>query len=441
MHRLFLAVLVGLLAACVDDGLSSLVVATDEPVGANCPYGGVRFDVGQDRDGDGRLDSGEVTGTSYACNQRVDGRSIAVRVTPIGASADCPAGGIEVATGLDDDDDRTLDDDEVDQTRFVCNGRDGLNTLVRLVPIAADVLNPLCPLGGTRIESGRDRNRNGELESDEVEAFQSVCSIRVNDDLMLIDQAVELPGDNCPNGGTRVRFGLDDDGDRVLDPEELMGTPVYMCNTQTLIAGKTALVRIEDASLAQCTFGGFVMHFGLDDDYDGSLDEGERDGFRLVCNGRDGYDGLVAQIPITGGDCGIDLPGVRVESGLDLDRDGVLDPNEVTARSVVCDGLDGLPGPAALIVQSNDVRFCEGGIVLFSGTDWDLDGFLDPDEIDDETEVCDGIDGHNALVEVYDGDALCAPDVGVLIRTGTDWNDNQRLDPGEFDEAVLCGLP
>jgi hypothetical protein len=39
-----------------------------EPVGASCPGGGLRFDIGVDLDGSGALDPGEITSTSYACN-------------------------------------------------------------------------------------------------------------------------------------------------------------------------------------------------------------------------------------------------------------------------------------------------------------------------------------------------------------------------------------
>jgi len=39
-----------------------------EPPGANCPEGGTRLDIGTDADGDGRLDDGEVTDTLYVCD-------------------------------------------------------------------------------------------------------------------------------------------------------------------------------------------------------------------------------------------------------------------------------------------------------------------------------------------------------------------------------------
>ncbi|TQV68159.1 esterase-like activity of phytase family protein [Exilibacterium tricleocarpae] len=50
------------------DGPASLVVQTNLATGsAQCFYGGVRIDSGVDNDGDGRLDTDEVTETSYVC--------------------------------------------------------------------------------------------------------------------------------------------------------------------------------------------------------------------------------------------------------------------------------------------------------------------------------------------------------------------------------------
>ena len=51
------------------DGANGLVTQTTVPAGnASCPNGGVRIDSGTDTNGDGILDAGEITGTSYVCN-------------------------------------------------------------------------------------------------------------------------------------------------------------------------------------------------------------------------------------------------------------------------------------------------------------------------------------------------------------------------------------
>jgi hypothetical protein len=45
-----------------------------------------------------------------------------VRVEPEPAGANCANGGLKILTGLDDDGDRFLDDEEIDSVQFVCNG-------------------------------------------------------------------------------------------------------------------------------------------------------------------------------------------------------------------------------------------------------------------------------------------------------------------------------
>jgi 2',3'-cyclic-nucleotide 2'-phosphodiesterase (5'-nucleotidase family) len=50
-----------------DDGLTSLVVQTDIGPGADCADGGVQIDSGIDGNGNGTLEAGEITATSFVC--------------------------------------------------------------------------------------------------------------------------------------------------------------------------------------------------------------------------------------------------------------------------------------------------------------------------------------------------------------------------------------
>src|ERR1041385_6080090 len=60
------------LAACSNDvalgGPSALVRVDSEPPGANCPDGGVAIHTGLDQNGDGYLGDDEITSTQYVCN-------------------------------------------------------------------------------------------------------------------------------------------------------------------------------------------------------------------------------------------------------------------------------------------------------------------------------------------------------------------------------------
>ncbi len=125
LHLLVIVPVIVLVGACAgesgESGADALSATTAEPAGANCAKGGIRLDLGVDLDRDGALDPTEVTATSYVCNG--DGQSALVRATSESAGANCPFGGTRIETGLDTDNDGTLDDSEVDAsaTSFVCS--------------------------------------------------------------------------------------------------------------------------------------------------------------------------------------------------------------------------------------------------------------------------------------------------------------------------------
>ena len=50
------------------DGMSVLVNSVEEPIGDNCSTGGTKLTFGNDTDGDGTLDDDEITNTVYVCN-------------------------------------------------------------------------------------------------------------------------------------------------------------------------------------------------------------------------------------------------------------------------------------------------------------------------------------------------------------------------------------
>ncbi len=77
----------------------------------------------------------------------------------------CPTGGVALDYGIDDNKDGVLDSGEVDGTEYICNGTDGLTALVATSP--ADIAN--CPAGGTRIEAGIDANSNNVLDPGEAD--------------------------------------------------------------------------------------------------------------------------------------------------------------------------------------------------------------------------------------------------------------------------------
>lgn len=72
-------------------GTSMLVRITTEPTGANCVAGGQKLELGADLNGNGQLDDGEVRETRYVCNGSSGPAGAAGAAGAPGASAPEPA--------------------------------------------------------------------------------------------------------------------------------------------------------------------------------------------------------------------------------------------------------------------------------------------------------------------------------------------------------------
>src|SRR5262249_1704098 len=90
------------------------------------------------------------------------GSTTLVSTTNEPAGTNCAAGGVKVQVGVDTNRNGGLDSGEVNasETHYVCNGSSG-NSLVKTSPEPAGAN---CPSGGTKIESGVDANANGVLD-------------------------------------------------------------------------------------------------------------------------------------------------------------------------------------------------------------------------------------------------------------------------------------
>lgn len=107
------------------DGRDALVNIADEPAGSACEHGGIKIDAGLDRDADGTLDPDEVEDSRYVCQAGEGSPGSVTRVTEVGPGEDCEAGGVRIEVGTDADRDGALDDDEVESAQYVCSGVDG----------------------------------------------------------------------------------------------------------------------------------------------------------------------------------------------------------------------------------------------------------------------------------------------------------------------------
>ncbi len=120
------------------DGKPSLVVAVAEPSGTNCTAGGTKIETGVDNNGNGRLDAGEVTDSTFVCN---------------GGSGSQGGNGTNGSKGAD--------------------GIPGATGLTSLVSTSHEPAGANCEFGGVRVASGLDTNKDGVLQTEETTASAS----------------------------------------------------------------------------------------------------------------------------------------------------------------------------------------------------------------------------------------------------------------------------
>lgn len=241
--------------------------------GAICEAGGLRIQTGIDENDDGLLTDGEVTGSFTVCNG-TDGEATAgddgdpgdvgpmgesgndglatVSATSAASTAVCPAGGMVVSFGLDDNENGSLDSGEETSTTTICNGLVGEGACA---PVA--VVTPLssgtpCEAGGVQIDFGSDSGDlgaggaggappgacDGALDPAEVSSSEILCNGVDGDDgdpgnmgdpgtdgadgsKMAVRLTGLLAGPICAAGGSLLESGVDDDEDGILDDAEV----------------------------------------------------------------------------------------------------------------------------------------------------------------------------------------------------------------------------
>jgi hypothetical protein len=169
----------------------------------------------------------------------------------------------------------------------------------------------------------------------------------------LVDVQTEAAGSNCASGGSRIASGIDANRNGTLDAVEIASTQ-YVCNGSsgatgtagtTGTAGLATLVAVTDAG-AHCASGGKAISVGVDANTNGALDAGEIASTDYVCNGAagtsgaagsNGLDSLLATVSEpSGANC--QWGGMKTTSGVDVNRNHVLDPSEVANTTYVCNG-------------------------------------------------------------------------------------------------------
>ena len=367
------------------DGLRTLVVRSEEPAGANCTQGGEKVEAGVDDNGDGTLDAEEIDTTTYVCvGQAGQDAPALLTETSTAVEAECPeAGGTRFTAGLDDNRNGTLEAEEVDVTRVVCSGETGE---VELVVVDSVGPGADCQAGGQRVRAGIDDNGDGLLQDNEVDDATFLCDpTRVLTEVT----ALNIGSIECPGGGQRIDVGVDANADGVLVAAEVTST-TFVCSGAD---GRRVLTRrtVEPAG-ANCVNGGERIAIGLDDNGNQLLEAAEEDTVTFSCDGAPGAPGLNgAAVRVTPEPAGANCAGggLKVETGPDANGDGVLSDAEVASTSYACNGqvanvlTDVTPEPPG-------TNCTNGGSKLSVGLDTDGDGVLDPGEVTSTSFICSG---------------------------------------------------
>jgi hypothetical protein len=228
-------------------GRMSLVKLVPEEVGTRCASGGIAVLSGLDSNADGFQGESEVTSTQYVCNSDdgENGKAYVVKMLPESAGSNCSLGGTAVLGGIDVDADGQLGDTEVTTTQYVCTGATtsltGANALIR---VDAEPAGANCSQGGTAVKSGLDSNANGRLDNEEVTNTTFVCNGLTgapgqNGKNALVRLDAVPSGAICAYGGTAMKSGLDWNGDGVLSDGEVTATQL-VCSAPNFFRTKWA---------------------------------------------------------------------------------------------------------------------------------------------------------------------------------------------------------
>jgi hypothetical protein len=121
----------GVTGASGANGQKSLIKTSVEAAGGNCANCGVKIEVGVDANNNNVLDPSEIVAalTRYICNgtngtNGTSGINSLIRTSTEAAGANCTYGGTKFEIGMDANKNGELEDAEVisAQTKFVCNG-------------------------------------------------------------------------------------------------------------------------------------------------------------------------------------------------------------------------------------------------------------------------------------------------------------------------------
>ncbi len=167
-----------------------------------------------------------------------------------------------------------------------------------------------------------------------------------------------------------------------------------------------------DATVEQCSAGGTVYSIYLDNNNNHLLDGGDDVVYsQRVCNGINGINGLTTMINTNRVSTGLDAcasgSGLQIGVGLDLNRNSILEPSEITTPQVLCDGVAGATGSAGsagsngynavfTTVPATGAECSAGGITIVMAIDSDRSGTVSVNDLSySSVTICNGVNGQD----------------------------------------------
>lgn len=220
----------------------------------------------------------------------------------------------------------------------------------------------------------------------------------------VIETHDEDPGATCEAGGIRVSWGVDIDDDGVLSEDEVAGEK-YVCNGSSADGqdGRNSLAEVsEEPAGTNCAQGGQRLNTGIDENDDGELQPDEIDATSYICDGAgtDGSTSLLVQSEEPAGENCL-VGGIKIESGIDDNENGALDEAEVTTTSYICDGVTTLTQVSTEPPGENCVAGgtrIETGLDNGDGGETAGDGILQAGEVDATEFSCHEEDIRRAML-------------------------------------------
>lgn len=143
--------------------------------------------------------TGQSCNNDGVCEPSSSSNAEGIRLNDVVSEApgvNCPYGGQALRTGIDSNENGTLDAEEVDGVSYICASSSNSGPSFLFDSESLPVGDGACPQGGLILHSGYDTNENGELDVDERQNSVTQCHNDACDDAeALIVETIEIEED------------------------------------------------------------------------------------------------------------------------------------------------------------------------------------------------------------------------------------------------------